>query len=595
MSGVARQAPKALPYVSVSLALIVLVSLAFAGLGTASRPAAAPLSPVSLVAAHPSSQLVINATANVTYGDAPLLVGFNSFVSGGTPPYSYSWEFATGAASALASPVYQFQSAGTFPVSLFVNDSVGDSAMAQLGITVEPPGYQPLTLSISASPTSGSAPLTVNFEANPNGGSWAYTSYVWDFGDGSSSSTGANVSHTYTADGFYTISAEVTDSAGVTAQGNAEVEVGTPANLSVTLSASPDSGSAPLYVSFVSIVSGGDGSLTYAWFVDGTSLGVAGHDLNYTFGSNGMYTVGVLVTDALNDNSSATVAITVGGGSSPPPLTFSISASPVAGSAPLTTTFTATVDNGNGPYSYFWTFGDGTNSTGNPITHTFSVAGTYDVDCVVSNSTGSYGTGSTQVNVSATPSPPFTVQVAVSGYDGAAPFTATFTPMVNGGEAPYTLTWNFGDGSLPVTELGTASISHTYESAGDFEVSLQASDATDHVATWSTASSGGHGVSVSAKPTTSPLSVASLVPYVLLVVLIGAVVVWLGLNRRQNRTLPPTSGFSPPASGALASYQDYEVAAFPAPSQSAVVLPPEGDLNPTSPPAPPRDPLDDMV
>ena len=71
---------------------------------------------------------------------------------------------------------------------------------------------QPLTASISASPTSGYAPLTVQFTSQVSGGVPPYT-YQWDFGDGSTSSA-ANPTHTYESAGDFTAYLTVTDSQG---------------------------------------------------------------------------------------------------------------------------------------------------------------------------------------------------------------------------------------------------------------------------------------------------------------------------------------------------------------------------------------------
>ncbi|PAV13689.1 cell surface protein, partial [Methanosarcina spelaei] len=77
--------------------------------------------------------------------------------------------------------------------------------------TSETPGTpSALFADFSATQTSGIAPLTVNFIDQSTG---SPTSWRWDFGDGTSS-TGQNVSHTYTSDGTYTVNLKVSNSAG---------------------------------------------------------------------------------------------------------------------------------------------------------------------------------------------------------------------------------------------------------------------------------------------------------------------------------------------------------------------------------------------
>jgi V8-like Glu-specific endopeptidase len=62
----------------------------------------------------------------------------------------------------------------------------------------------------TASQTDGDIPLTVAFAANPTGGQGPYT-YDWDFGDGSAHSSVQNPSHTYEAQGSFTVAVTVGD------------------------------------------------------------------------------------------------------------------------------------------------------------------------------------------------------------------------------------------------------------------------------------------------------------------------------------------------------------------------------------------------
>jgi len=74
-----------------------------------------------------------------------------------------------------------------------------------------PDVYAPPTACFSGSPTSGDKPLTVNFDASCSSGE--ITSYSWDFGDGNSGS-GETPSHTYTSEGWYTVSLTVSGPGG---------------------------------------------------------------------------------------------------------------------------------------------------------------------------------------------------------------------------------------------------------------------------------------------------------------------------------------------------------------------------------------------
>src|SRR6185503_4007459 len=87
--------------------------------------------------------------------------------------------------------------------------------------TVVQPANQPPSLSISASPTSGTSPLFVSFSSGASDPDGYIASYFWNFGDGSTSSS-ANPTHTYNA-GSYTASLTVTDNSGATATRNVTI------------------------------------------------------------------------------------------------------------------------------------------------------------------------------------------------------------------------------------------------------------------------------------------------------------------------------------------------------------------------------------
>ena len=159
-----------------------------------------------------------------------------------------------------------------------------------------PPDFVPPAISVSttASASSGTAPLSVTFTSAVSGGSGSYSSYSWSFSDGTTAS-GASVSKTFSSAGTYTATLTVTDSFGTTATSSKTVTMNSPSQLSASIIAIPSSGTAPLTTQFTSTVSGGTGSYTYSWnYGDGTTGSEANPSHVYT--TQGSYTATMTVT-----------------------------------------------------------------------------------------------------------------------------------------------------------------------------------------------------------------------------------------------------------------------------------------------------------
>ncbi|CCK24980.1 secreted glycosyl hydrolase [Streptomyces davaonensis JCM 4913] len=101
----------------------------------------------------------------------------------------------------------------------------GDENSALYRIEHVTDGLAPIAQA-KANVTSGKAPLAVSFSSagssDPDGGA---LSHAWTFGDGATS-TAADPSHTYTANGQYTATLKVTDPTGKTATASVHITVG---------------------------------------------------------------------------------------------------------------------------------------------------------------------------------------------------------------------------------------------------------------------------------------------------------------------------------------------------------------------------------
>src|SRR5436853_7103766 len=128
---------------------------------------------------------------------------FAATASGGTSPYSYSWNFGDGATGTGQEVFHTYTSPGTFTVALTINDSGSpqQTATAQKIITVtNPPPV--LTAGFVYSPSSPQTGQAITFTGTIGGGTPPYSSY-WTFPDVSPSVTGASMTRACPARGSY--------------------------------------------------------------------------------------------------------------------------------------------------------------------------------------------------------------------------------------------------------------------------------------------------------------------------------------------------------------------------------------------------------
>jgi PKD repeat protein len=209
----------------------------------------------------------LTATANATpkTGNAPLSVSFTGSATGGTAPYSYSWNFGDGSALSTAqNPSHTYNAACTCTATLTVTDSSSPAKTATSSVTVTVSAVgNPLVATASATPTSGQTPLNVAFTGTGTGGTPPY-SYSWNFGDGSAVSTVQNPSHTYTSVCTCTATLTVTDSSSPAKT----------ATSNVTITASPIAGTVPDAPTGLA-ASAGNASASLSWKAPANNGGVA--------------------------------------------------------------------------------------------------------------------------------------------------------------------------------------------------------------------------------------------------------------------------------------------------------------------------------
>ncbi|GAB5472887.1 MAG: hypothetical protein Mars2KO_09860 [Maribacter sp.] len=340
--------------------------------------------------ALPTNSVTINGTATDPDGGAIM---------------SYQWTQVSGpsvatltgdmSADLVASNLVE----GAYIFRLTATDDENATGFDEIMITVLPDnGNVAPTAVATATPLSGDAPLEVTFTGSDSTDDVGVTGYSWDFKDGNTS-TDADPTHTFTAEGTYEVELTVTDVDGLTDMATVTITVGQMGNQAPTAlaEATPTAGEAPLTVSFTGSNSSDDEAIVgYAWdFMDGSTSTEA--DPSHIFTTEGIYDVELTVTDGEGLTGTATVQILVGTG----PFAV-VEADPLTGGAPLLVNFTGSGSTGSVAITgYSWDFGDGNSSTEADPQHIYTLPGTYSASLTVTDADGTTNTASIDIVVTA--------------------------------------------------------------------------------------------------------------------------------------------------------------------------------------------------
>lgn len=380
-----------------------------------------------------------------TSGCSPLSVNFTDLSSNG--PISWLWTFPGGSpsSSTAQNPTVIYPVAGTYNVTLQVNNGVGSNTLTKTNY-----------ITVQASPIAGFTWVKTGLTVNFTNTSLNATSYLWDFGDGNTS-TQTNPSHTYATDGFYDVTLSATSSCGTeTYMTNIPVFVAPTAEFTAT----PTTGCAPLSVGFVDQSS--TNTLSWSWsFPGGTPSSSIQQFPTVNYSMPGTYSVTLQVSNpAGTDVEVKTNYITVGAA---PTANYTF----VVNGATVAFTSTSTNPAGSGPLTYNWDFGDGNSSTQANPTHTYTAGGTFGVTLTVTNNCGS-AIKVQSVNIPLAPVAGF----SANNTTGCTPFTVNFTNLSVGAN---TYNWTFQGGTPGTSTAQNPSV--VYATAGVFDVTLIVSNA----------------------------------------------------------------------------------------------------------------------
>jgi PKD repeat protein len=219
-------------------------------------------------------------------------------------------------------------------------------------------------------------------------------------------------------------------------------------------------GTAPLLVSF-SDRSEGSLPMDYFWEFGDGSTSTEQNPTNL-YSGNGRYSVSLTVTNKYGTDKK-TIPDFVSVGTIP---AASFYATPTQGTIPLTVKFTDS--SGSGITSWHWDFGDGTSSSVQNPSHTYTKPGFYTISLDTMNRYGEgHSTRTGLINAGAIPSTEFFADVRT----GDPPLTVQFHDYSSGNPASWL--WQFGDGGIS-TEKDPV---HTYSNIGYYNTTLTTENA----------------------------------------------------------------------------------------------------------------------
>ena len=410
---------------------------------------------------------VAGFSANFSPGCAPLTANFTNT---STDAVQWLWNFGDGNFSTTKNPAHTYNLPGDYDVSLIAFNSEGctDTAIfiSYIHVINTVGNYIPLAT------VKGCVPFNTLFSnITPDAVSW-----LWNFGDGSTSSL-QNPSHTYISSGFYTVSLSVQLTGGCTQFypnfRTFDVKGGQPEFTFLTQTLC-----APFIVNFTGSTSAN--SSTSFWdFGDGTTSTLE-HPV-HSYANSGYFTVKystttpegcistAIETNGLHFTSCPSNGTNTGGsqggnnsangGTVPPPLL------PLTGCIPFTVHFNNTIAQTT---AWFWDFGDGNTSTlQNPL-HIYTLIGNYEVKLIAQHPSGLYDTVV------------YTDYIHASGINTNFTLTETSdcinTTLTCTGISPEAIAWHwdFDDGTYSILQNPILTIA---DSINNYAITLTTSNA----------------------------------------------------------------------------------------------------------------------
>jgi PKD repeat protein len=279
---------------------------------------------------------------------------------------------------------------------LFILDGNGvpsEATIVKVGSVSEPP--PPPNASPTAAFLVGCGNFSCTFADRSDDADGDLSDWTWDFGDGSGSSA-RDPTHTYDAEGEYTITLTAMDDDGATGTASKRVSVPGPEfPLGLIVTGRVDATKHYMTLTWTRA----QGSTVYVYrdgLVLATTANDGGQTFSKTFQGPATYVFKVCEAGTAICSNTATLELGALPPNTPPTANFTQSCTA------LTCNFTdRSTDSDGSVTGWSWAFGDGGTSTGRNPSRTYATAGTYDVRLTVTDNAGATHARSAPVTVAA--------------------------------------------------------------------------------------------------------------------------------------------------------------------------------------------------
>ncbi|MFZ2471216.1 MAG: SBBP repeat-containing protein [Methanothrix sp.] len=495
------------------------------------------------VSSEASSVVTINTPPNIPSQPTGPTTGvpetsYNYSMSANDPDgdlIAYTFDWGDGATSeidlidsgTIANATHSWNKSGTYQVKAMATDSKGASSewSGSLNVTINTPPSTPAIPSGQASGIPGTSYSYSTSALDPDGDLIAYT---FDWGDGMTSETDlidsgtiTNATHSWNKSGIFQVKAMATDNKDASSEwsGSLNVTINTPPNTPTIPSgqASGIPGTSYSYSTSASDPDGdqvkytfdwGDGTNSMTSLVNSSTVASASH----TWTNTGIYQVKAKATDSKGLDSEWSNTINVSILNRPPNAPDTPIGVGVGFALAPYSYATSSIDPDGDEVSYTFDWGDKTTTNTSLVksgteasaSHTWSTAGSYLVKANATDSKGAASGDSSSlsvtINPNKSPNAPSKPSGSATCVAGSSYSYSTSATDPDKDQVKYSFNW--GDGTKSETGLvksGTkASATHTWSTAGTYQVKANATDSKGAVSGYSSS------LTVTVNPNKSP-------------------------------------------------------------------------------------------